>query len=193
MKTVKAKVISSTPVRISKAASILSKFTSTENGASQAVGAYLRRTSEALNELTQLHKELKSSSSRSHRKKERSREPSHPGHVPETLSQEPNCTGEEAERKRDKKKSEEKEDVDAKIEKKKHKKKRKGRVYDGGFEENGFQNGKVGIGVKFETNEVEVKERKKRKIVQVEDGREIGSEPERSKKKKRKKSGDGDD
>ncbi|XP_010541372.1 PREDICTED: protein FAM133-like [Tarenaya hassleriana] len=62
MKTVTGKVISAEPFSISKAASILSKFASSENGATQAVSAYLRRTSAAFNELKGLHRGIKVSS-----------------------------------------------------------------------------------------------------------------------------------
>ena len=61
MKTISGKAISSKPVSLSKAAKILSKFVSAENGASQAISAYLHQTSAVFNELNQLHKELKSS------------------------------------------------------------------------------------------------------------------------------------
>ncbi|KAG6737987.1 hypothetical protein POTOM_059522 [Populus tomentosa] len=55
MKTVTGKITDSTPVSISKAASILSKFVSSENGASQALNAYLRRATAAFDELSRLH------------------------------------------------------------------------------------------------------------------------------------------
>ncbi|KAJ6763908.1 DNA TOPOISOMERASE 1-LIKE [Salix purpurea] len=45
----------STPVTIAKAASILSKFVSTDAGASQALNAYLRRSTAAFDELARLH------------------------------------------------------------------------------------------------------------------------------------------
>ena len=61
MKTISGKAISSKAVSLSKAAKILSKFVSAENGASQAISAYLHQTSAAFNELNQLHKELKAS------------------------------------------------------------------------------------------------------------------------------------
>lgn len=63
MKTVTGTVVSSKPISISKAASTLSSFLSVDNGASQALCAYLRRASASFNELKQLHKELKSSRS----------------------------------------------------------------------------------------------------------------------------------
>ncbi|KAJ8771932.1 hypothetical protein K2173_027109 [Erythroxylum novogranatense] len=55
MKTVTGEIISSNPVSVSKAASILSKFVSAETGASQAVNAYLRRATAAFDELVRLH------------------------------------------------------------------------------------------------------------------------------------------
>ncbi|KAJ6758031.1 DNA TOPOISOMERASE 1-LIKE [Salix koriyanagi] len=55
MKTVTGKITKSTPVTIAKAASILSKFVSTDNGASQALNAYLRRATAAFDELARLH------------------------------------------------------------------------------------------------------------------------------------------
>lgn len=60
MKSVKGQVLSTTPISISKAAKILSKFVYADTSASQAVCAYLRRASASFNELNQLHKELKS-------------------------------------------------------------------------------------------------------------------------------------
>lgn len=55
MKTVAGKITDSTPVTIAKAASILSKFVSTDTGASQALNAYLRRATAAFDELARLH------------------------------------------------------------------------------------------------------------------------------------------
>uniref|UniRef100_A0A803M273 Uncharacterized protein n=1 Tax=Chenopodium quinoa TaxID=63459 RepID=A0A803M273_CHEQI len=72
MKTVSGKVLSCKPVSISKAAKVLSKFVSTDNGASPAFAAYLRRASASLSELAQLHKEQKSSGSRHKVKKQHS-------------------------------------------------------------------------------------------------------------------------
>ncbi|XP_021889785.1 uncharacterized protein LOC110808564 [Carica papaya] len=62
MKTVSGKVISTAPISLSKAASIISNFAAAENGASQAISAYVRRASAAFTELAHLHKELKYSS-----------------------------------------------------------------------------------------------------------------------------------
>ncbi|XP_019056355.1 PREDICTED: nucleolar protein 58 [Tarenaya hassleriana] len=61
MKTVTGRVISAGPISVSKAASILSKFASSENGATQAVCAYLRRATVAFNELKGIHRDLKAS------------------------------------------------------------------------------------------------------------------------------------
>lgn len=72
MKTVSGTVISSKPISLSKATSILSTFVSTESGASQAIGAYLRRTLASFKELKQLHKELKTDRSEHKRKRRRS-------------------------------------------------------------------------------------------------------------------------
>ncbi|KAK4256305.1 hypothetical protein QN277_009189 [Acacia crassicarpa] len=59
MKTISGKPISEKPISLSKAAKILSKFISVENGASHVVNAYLHRASSSFSELNQLHKELK--------------------------------------------------------------------------------------------------------------------------------------
>lgn len=61
MKTVTGGVIAAEPISLPKAATILSSFVSSKNGASQDVGAYLRRASAAFSELRSLHVELKSS------------------------------------------------------------------------------------------------------------------------------------
>ncbi|KAG8496278.1 hypothetical protein CXB51_009255 [Gossypium anomalum] len=70
MKTVTGKILSSTPVSVSKAAKIIANFAATDNGASQAISAYLRRASASFSELKQLHKELRkpSRSDRKHKK-----------------------------------------------------------------------------------------------------------------------------
>lgn len=72
MKTISGKVVSSKPVSLYKAARILSKFASSDNGASPAFAAYLKRASASFNELVQLHKELKGSSPERKRKEHRS-------------------------------------------------------------------------------------------------------------------------
>ncbi|KAJ0084097.1 hypothetical protein Patl1_30812 [Pistacia atlantica] len=77
MKTVTGRVLSTTPISLSKATSILSKFVNADTNASPALCAYLRRASVSFNELSQLHKELKSSrkhkiSKRKRKEKQRS-------------------------------------------------------------------------------------------------------------------------
>ena len=72
MKTISGTVVSSKPISLSKATSILSTFVSTETGASQAMGAYLRRSLASFKELKQLHKELQTNRSERTRKRRRS-------------------------------------------------------------------------------------------------------------------------
>ncbi|OMO67574.1 hypothetical protein CCACVL1_20433 [Corchorus capsularis] len=72
MKTVTGKILSSTPISVSKAARTIAKFAATDNGASLAISAYLRRASAGFNELKQLHKELQRSS-KSDRKDKKSK------------------------------------------------------------------------------------------------------------------------
>ncbi|XP_019429537.1 PREDICTED: uncharacterized protein LOC109337107 isoform X2 [Lupinus angustifolius] len=69
MKTVSGNSVSSKQISLSKAAKILSKFVSADNGASQVTSAYLHRASDAFNELKHLHKEL--NSPQSHKKHKR--------------------------------------------------------------------------------------------------------------------------
>ncbi|KAK7310719.1 hypothetical protein RJT34_08403 [Clitoria ternatea] len=71
MKTVTGRCDSSKDVSLSKAAKIIAKFVSADNGASHAINAYLRRASASFNELNQLHKEIKSP--HSHKKKHKRR------------------------------------------------------------------------------------------------------------------------
>ncbi|KAA8549532.1 hypothetical protein F0562_001450 [Nyssa sinensis] len=63
MKTVSGKVVSTKPLSLSQAATVLSTFAAAETGASQAVSTYLRRASASFNELVQFHKELNASRS----------------------------------------------------------------------------------------------------------------------------------
>ncbi|XVF68647.1 hypothetical protein PTKIN_Ptkin11bG0018200 [Pterospermum kingtungense] len=72
MKTLTGKVVSSTPISVSKAAKIIANFAATDNGASQAISAYLRRASASFNELKQFHRELRKGS-KSDRKHKRSK------------------------------------------------------------------------------------------------------------------------
>ncbi|KAE8038947.1 hypothetical protein FH972_011407 [Carpinus fangiana] len=59
MKTVIGQVLSSKPISLKKATSTLSTFVSTENGASPAICAYLRRALASFKELRQHEKELR--------------------------------------------------------------------------------------------------------------------------------------
>ncbi|KAK1394180.1 Neurofilament light polypeptide like [Heracleum sosnowskyi] len=69
MKSVSAQVVSSEPVTLAKASKIISNFVSIDNGASHAVSVYLRRAALSFADLTQFHKDLKSSSSHSKSRK----------------------------------------------------------------------------------------------------------------------------
>ncbi|KAJ8440236.1 hypothetical protein Cgig2_024001 [Carnegiea gigantea] len=69
MKTVSGVVLSSKPVSLYRAARVLSKFVASDNGASPAFTAYLKRASASFDELVQLRKELKGSSARYRGKK----------------------------------------------------------------------------------------------------------------------------
>ncbi|KAE9586234.1 hypothetical protein Lal_00000766 [Lupinus albus] len=74
MKTISGNCVSSKQISLSKAAKILSKFVSADNGASQVTSAYLHRASTAFNELKQLHKELKSPHSHKKHKRHKTEE-----------------------------------------------------------------------------------------------------------------------
>ncbi|OIW19844.1 hypothetical protein TanjilG_24831 [Lupinus angustifolius] len=74
MKTISGNCVSSKQISLSKAAKILSKFVSADNGASQVTNAYLHRASTAFNELKQLHKELKSPHPQKKHKRHRTEE-----------------------------------------------------------------------------------------------------------------------
>ncbi|KAI3897813.1 hypothetical protein MKX03_013719 [Papaver bracteatum] len=63
MKTVSGFVLSSEPVSLSKASSILKNFVSSENGASHALRVYVKRTYASLNGLAQYHSNLESGKS----------------------------------------------------------------------------------------------------------------------------------
>ncbi|KAB1212444.1 hypothetical protein CJ030_MR1G027810 [Morella rubra] len=58
MKTVSGKILSWKPVSLKKATSILSTFASTDNGASPAICAYLRRARASFKELRHVEKEI---------------------------------------------------------------------------------------------------------------------------------------
>ncbi|CAL0332719.1 unnamed protein product [Lupinus luteus] len=74
MKTISGNCVSSKQISLSKAAKILSKFVSVDNGASQVTNAYLHRASTAFNELKQLHKEIKSPLSQKKHKRHKTEE-----------------------------------------------------------------------------------------------------------------------
>ncbi|KAL6329371.1 hypothetical protein AAG906_017681 [Vitis piasezkii] len=84
MKTISGRVTSSNAISL-KATSVLTTFVAAETGASQAVAAYLRRTVEAFNELTQLHRELKGS--KSGRKHKRAKEGHENPRLPELTNE----------------------------------------------------------------------------------------------------------
>ncbi|KAG5091397.1 hypothetical protein JHK82_050175 [Glycine max] len=71
MKTISGYCVSVKDILVSKAAKILTKFVSADNGASHVINAYLHQASASFNELKQLHKEL--GSSHSHKKHKRRR------------------------------------------------------------------------------------------------------------------------
>ncbi|VVB16665.1 unnamed protein product [Arabis nemorensis] len=62
MKTVTGRIISAEPVSLTKAASLLINFASSDNGTSQDVSAYLQRVAAAFTELKSIHREILSSS-----------------------------------------------------------------------------------------------------------------------------------
>ncbi|KAG5059677.1 hypothetical protein JHK87_000706 [Glycine soja] len=69
MKTISGHCVPVKDISVLKAAKILTKFVSADNGASLVINAYLHRASASFNELKQLHKEL--GSSHSHKKHKR--------------------------------------------------------------------------------------------------------------------------
>ncbi|KAK8596431.1 hypothetical protein V6N13_001056 [Hibiscus sabdariffa] len=125
MKTVTGKILSSTPISVSNAAKIITNFVATDNGASQAISAYLRRSAASFSELKQLHRELQkpSRSNRKHKKsksettvdgvRESSLEPSVFNSTREEvgLSQEASHGHGDGERKKHKKKNENGKDI----------------------------------------------------------------------------------
>ncbi|KAL0673190.1 hypothetical protein Bca4012_001171 [Brassica carinata] len=65
MKTVTGSVNSAKPISLSKAATLLSGFVSSETQASPDVSAYLRRVSAAFTELRSFHREIRSANQKS--------------------------------------------------------------------------------------------------------------------------------
>ncbi|KAK3206132.1 hypothetical protein Dsin_020178 [Dipteronia sinensis] len=211
MKTVTGRVLSTKPISLSKAASILSNFVSAETGASQAVCAYLRRTSISFHELSQFHKELKPNRNSKSKTAAADENPTRSA----TSSQRElsrgtwDDVGGESEKKKNKKKRSEIENLEGKGEtgieedgnlgienerKKKQKKHRKEKEISGGEIANWKEDGDVGI-------ENERKKHKKKKE-KSKSGSEIGSFEENGggigneegmKKKKKRKSGEIED
>lgn len=204
MKTVAGKITDSTPVTIAKAASILSKFVSTDTGASQALNAYLRRATAAFDELARLH----SKSDRRKHKRDSAQtqrvEASQSGLVNNNeqrlemeVKEEGNAAEEETERK--KKRRKRKGDLEEETERSNEVKKEKTE-----FEENeGKVVGRVEIKVEEEMKKKKKKKKRKSGEVEVEVEVEVKvKEEEREgkdglkdecqrKKKKRRKHEDG--
>ncbi|MBA0644458.1 hypothetical protein Goklo_028614, partial [Gossypium klotzschianum] len=196
--TVTGKILSSTPVSVSKAAKIIANFAATDNGASQAISAYLRRTSASFSELKQLHNELRKPSRSDHK---------HKKSKPETTVDGAREDGERKKQKKKKKKAKGEdidvggeiviEDGESKRGKennqsnfgedgdktvKKHKKEKSGRKVET-LEENGV-NIEKGEMMDEEEREVEKKKKKKRKSRYIEEGIENNASSEPRKKKK---------
>ena len=149
MKTISGKVTSSNPISLSKATSVLTTFVAAETGASQAMAIYLRRTVEAFNELTQLHRELKGS--KSGRKHKRAKEDHENHRLPEPTNERDIATesakGSHEKKKKKKKKKKERveksslEFVEERREGKK-KKRKNAEVEEGGVEHSEEQRSK---------------------------------------------------
>ncbi|KAF8396661.1 hypothetical protein HHK36_018286 [Tetracentron sinense] len=170
MKTISGKVVSSKPISLSKAASVLSTFVSAETGASQAVSAYLRRASFSFTELVQFHRELKSG--RSERKQRKIRlEDVDNGNPTDAVENPREDGGRILDSEEDQSyvhygtsKGGNFDDEGRDIGRKKKKKKKKKREINDNRAEERESGGGVGIEVE------KGKERKKRKYVEVEDG-----------------------
>ncbi|GLU07940.1 hypothetical protein SLE2022_248780 [Rubroshorea leprosula] len=196
MKTITGRVISSTPVSLSKAAKIVSNFAAVENGASQAISAYIRRTAVSFNELNQIHREI-GKSSKSGKKHKKSKSDS------TVIGTEEFGSANHERKKHSKKHKDEKggalegkmivEDgekpsrgglTDQSGEKRKHKVDGKiGNFDEEGREINGETGGKVG------SKEGKKEERKKRKSEEIQ---ESNSSEQQSRKKKKKRKIEGD-
>ncbi|KAJ6348946.1 hypothetical protein OIU77_006523 [Salix suchowensis] len=190
MKTVTGNITNSTPVTIAKAASILSKFVFSETGASQALNAYLRRSTAAFDELSRLHSK---SDRRKHKKdstlilSEEASQSELVNYSEQLLKKEVKGEGsvgdEETERKKEKKRKR-KGDLAEETQKSNGIKKEKAEVEENGGEvvdkieirENGEKKKKK----KRKSGEVDVKEERE------EEGKD-GSEEEGQRKKKRRR------
>lgn len=178
MKTVSGTIISSKPINLSKAANILSNFVTSDNGASQSVSTYLRRTCAAFNELVYFKKHHKQ---KKHRPMEESSSKSddiNPRYSEDAARVLENGGGVNKKFDHGPVGIDEKENVDVednlekKEKKKKKKKKSKGSLGNGEFEEEN------------EIVKENSEEKKKRKNAEVEGNDEIGNS---SKKKKRRR------
>ncbi|XP_047171258.1 uncharacterized protein LOC124839481 [Vigna umbellata] len=83
MRTISGHCASVKDVSLSKAAKILTKFVSADNGASHIISAYLHRACASFSELNQIHKELDPSHSRKKHKKHRTETGTDSGRVVE--------------------------------------------------------------------------------------------------------------
>lgn len=178
MKTVTGRVISAEPISLTKAAKLLSGFASSDNCASQAVSAYLRRASAAFTELKNTHREIQSKETkpRSDARRERNIAVEFdggkiPSRKSETVSEKEAIYSREQDEIKDDKK------------KKKKKNSKKNKVED-------VIDEKVNEKLEEEQRNEERKERKKEKKKRKSD-EEMGSEERKSKKKKKSKEIDG--
>ncbi|KAK3206133.1 hypothetical protein Dsin_020179 [Dipteronia sinensis] len=216
MKTVTGRVLSTKLISLSKAASILSNFVSAETGASQAVCAYLRRTSISFHELSQLHKEFKPNRNPKSKTAAADENPTR-----NAISSQRELSrgtwddvGGESEKKKNKKKRSEIENLEGKGETGIEEDGNLGKEIYGDEIANSKEDGEVGIENErkkhkkkleksksgseigsFEENEggigneegMKKKKKKKRKSGEIEDGIETNSEDLHSKKKKKRK------
>ena len=194
MKMVTGEITASSPVKIAKAASILSKFVSTDNGASQALNAYLRRATAAFDELARLH-------SKSDRMKhKRDSAPDQRVEVSQSalvndneqilkkeVKEEGNAAEEETERRKKKKRRRRKGDLEEETERSNEVKKEKIEVE--------VNDGKVVGKVEIKVEEEMKKKKKKRKSVEVEvevkegekEGKDGLKDEDQRKRKRRRK------
>ncbi|KAG2311051.1 hypothetical protein Bca4012_025516 [Brassica carinata] len=208
MKTVTGRVTSEKPISLSKAATLLSSFVSSETEASQDVAAYLRRASDAFTELKSFHREIRSSTKPAESEprfgeneledeKRKSREE-------DAVEEKETVKWEEEPRKKERKKKSREEDVveekvDVKLEeeqrndekKKKKSKKNKGEDVNVKLEEEQRneerKEKKKNKGEDVVDEKVNEERNKKKKKKRKSDG-EIGSEERKTKKKKKRKS-----
>ncbi|GLT43278.1 hypothetical protein SLA2020_172400 [Shorea laevis] len=199
MKTITGGVISSTPVSLVKAAKVVSNFAAIENGASQAISAYMRRAAVSFNELNQIHREIEKSSKSEKKHKKWKSDSTIMG------TGEFGCANHER-KKHSKKHKDEKggasegemtvedgekatrgELIEEVGEKRKHKVDGKlGHFEEGGREINGETGGKV------RSKEGKKEERKKRKNEEIQESNSSEQQSRKKKKKKKKRKSEGD-